>query len=157
MPSAMGSTPSTTAVPMGLVPRTSHRRGTARAPQQSTGSMSCHHTVPHHRSPVRGQEGLAAGHGLPSSPPKRHSSPFQQSTCGSAPVGLVSPRKKAKCLGEDKAACTSSQYRYLCGPKHLRRRLLPSPRSSGGASEEEKRTSQGRKKQYTHTRTPNSL
>ena len=89
----MGPAPSITRVPMGRAPRTSHRRGPARTPQQSTGSTSCHRTVPHHRSLVRGEEGLAAGHGVPSSLPKWHSSPFQQSACSSVHVGLVSSPK----------------------------------------------------------------
>jgi len=152
---SVGRAPSITGVPTGLAPRTSHRRGPARTPQRRMGSTSCHHTAPHRRSLAGGKAGLAAGRGVPPFPPKRQPSPSQQGTCGTAHVGLVSP-EKAKGLGGDKAAHASSRHSYLCGAKHLRRRLLSSQSSSAHQGKKKELTMEEKSNSHTHTCTPNS-
>lgn len=152
MPSAMGPAPSITGVPMGHTHRASHRRGTVRPPQRSTSSTSCHHNAPHHQSSVRGKEGLATGYSTSSTPLKWHLSPFQQSTCGSAHMELVGPQKSQGF--ERRQGCLhffAAQLPLWVKAPQKRFLLLPSQRSSGGISEEEKRTDHRIKKQFTHT------
>lgn len=139
-------------------PRTSHGRGPGGTPQQSTTRTSCHRTVPHHWSPVRGER-RAGPRPRPALLPSQMALVCLPTKLRrQCPCGAAESPKKTKGLGGDKAACTFSQHRYIRGAKHLRRRLLPSQRSSGGMPGEEKRTDQGRRKQFTHAhaRTPNS-